>query len=41
MNRFGNSALTAGPPHGDVLRAAAFPDGDFHFDAFADDGLAV
>ncbi|MFF2316061.1 HNH endonuclease [Arthrobacter sp. NPDC058097] len=39
MEGIGNSALTAGPPHGVLLRAAAAPAGDFHFDAFANDGL--
>jgi hypothetical protein len=39
MDGFGNSAVTAGARHGDALQAAAFPDGNFHFDAFADDAL--
>ncbi|MFF2315911.1 HNH endonuclease [Arthrobacter sp. NPDC058097] len=39
MEGIGNSALTAGPPHGVLLQAAAAPAGDFHFDAFANDGL--
>jgi hypothetical protein len=49
MEGIGNSALTAGAPHGAALQAAAFPDAEFPFDAFpggaipcdefADDGL--
>ncbi|MDQ0865583.1 HNH endonuclease [Arthrobacter globiformis] len=49
MDGFGNSALTAGAPHGGVRQAAAFPDAAFPFEAFpegaipfdefADDGL--
>ncbi|MDQ0862980.1 HNH endonuclease [Arthrobacter globiformis] len=49
MEGFGNSALTAGAPHGGVLQAAAlpdaafpfeaFPEGAIPFDQFADDGL--